>query len=624
MTDGPYEPILLPQSITEIIESWDSRPDLFSNDQLANAIQARWKALGEIDDATREAIRVEYCSHRYREGTGGEETSPWGTYFCPEISWTDKDGKCIYGPDLSATTEAVVNHWKYRAQTLKHPVLISRYSDLIWDVSGGLKIGKREIKYAKCAQEAYAAAVDRFDSRADKDSDPNADNETRHQRLYCHRAIERAVWISLKISDKAAIHASMTRCIDFIETNYEINLPCTYVWGFDTILAGPRLKKCPEEIKHRTIKFFKDIFARMSEGEEWSRKPHQVYDVAKRLATLEKGSGKPQIVAEIMTVAARSFERHARLGLGALHAIHFLEIAESIYLSVGMHAERDRVRAEVERIAPEVKKEMSPVKFEIKIEKEEIELFEQELSRRDIDEAMSWLAMQHIITRKRLEQHLEEMKEVAPIQALVGKSVVGNSGTVADIRDADGDVDGNLVYELALRLEFNLHWFERGIDLLKSRGLGVQSVVDYLFRSPFFDPERKVLVEMGLREIFEERFPQAIHLLVPQIEHSIIRSLKLKNGPTTRMQNGGRSRTAQRGLAEALYDPLMLDIFGDDVKLHLIATLAHPKGLNIRNLVAHGMCGESYFNNRNAMHLLQVVLLLGVPGQRMPPEEVGK
>src|SRR4029077_20493225 len=62
------------------------------------------------------------------------QSSPWGTYFAPMGSGTDKDGKTVYFPDIAGADARVVNHWIARAKTITHPVLRARYADLAWDL----------------------------------------------------------------------------------------------------------------------------------------------------------------------------------------------------------------------------------------------------------------------------------------------------------------------------------------------------------------------------------------------------------------------------------------------------------------------------------------------------------
>ena len=44
--------------------------------------------------------------------------SPWGTYFAPMGSGTDKDGKTVYFADIAGTDAQVVTYWSDRAKTL--------------------------------------------------------------------------------------------------------------------------------------------------------------------------------------------------------------------------------------------------------------------------------------------------------------------------------------------------------------------------------------------------------------------------------------------------------------------------------------------------------------------------
>jgi lysyl-tRNA synthetase class 1 len=61
--------------------------------------------------------------------------SPWGAFFAPLGSGTDKDGNTVYFPDIADATTAVIDHWAGRARRITHPVLKARYADLVWELA---------------------------------------------------------------------------------------------------------------------------------------------------------------------------------------------------------------------------------------------------------------------------------------------------------------------------------------------------------------------------------------------------------------------------------------------------------------------------------------------------------
>ncbi len=87
------------------------------------------------------------------------DASPWGTFFAPLASGTDKDGKAVYWPDIADANADVIHHWMDRANSTKHPVLRARYADLVWEMGPAIAGGRRDPDMARSAVDAYLASV---------------------------------------------------------------------------------------------------------------------------------------------------------------------------------------------------------------------------------------------------------------------------------------------------------------------------------------------------------------------------------------------------------------------------------------------------------------------------------
>ena len=64
---------------------------------------------------------------------------------------------------------------------------------------------------------------------------------------------------------------------------------------------------------------------------------------------------------------------------------------------------------------------------------------------------------------------------------------------------------------------------------------------------------------------------------------------------------------------------------GEDLRMYLLAMLAHPKGLNIRNAVAHGLLTDSEFDralSERVLHVLFAVALIRL--ERISPPDSGE
>jgi hypothetical protein len=54
------------------------------------------------------------------------------------------------------------------------------------------------------------------------------------------------------------------------------------------------------------------------------------------------------------------------------------------------------------------------------------------------------------------------------------------------------------------------------------------------------------------------------------------------------------------------------DLLGPDITFHLQALFADPRGLNLRNEMAHGLLGPAAFDGHMARLLIHCLLVLGI------------
>ena len=126
------------------------------NSEVAGALSEARRALGEIDERANLGAWMEIAALNFNGSR--HHASPWGTYFGPMGS-REVAGKTIYFPDIEEVSASCLNHWATRANTVKHPILKARYSDLFWDFGNKIKNQRRNPEMARIAIDAYLASV---------------------------------------------------------------------------------------------------------------------------------------------------------------------------------------------------------------------------------------------------------------------------------------------------------------------------------------------------------------------------------------------------------------------------------------------------------------------------------
>lgn len=135
--------------------------------------------------------------------------------------------------------------------------------------------------------------------------------------------------------------------------------------------------------------------------------------------------------------------------------------------------------------------------------------------------------------------------------------------------------------------------------------------VDLLFLvqdNPFVPVGREGLFLRGLHAGLHGDVVLALHLLIPQIEHSI-REIFTTHGVITSKLESDDTQD-ERDLGWMLTHPQMAKIFGEGMAFDLRGLLAERFGLNLRNDIAHGLLAESQMFAPGAIYAWWLVLRL--------------
>lgn len=117
--------------------------DIFG--RFLNSLDSTDKALVELVEAERFVLTLAI------DETG--ERGPWGIYFRPMFTYSDKEGTRT-SHSLATVTPAIIEYWTLRAQEAQHPVLRARYTDAAWEFAKLLDGIRPRIDNARVAVDA--------------------------------------------------------------------------------------------------------------------------------------------------------------------------------------------------------------------------------------------------------------------------------------------------------------------------------------------------------------------------------------------------------------------------------------------------------------------------------------
>ena len=222
-----------------------------------------------------------------------------------------------------------------------------------------------------------------------------------------------------------------------------------------------------------------------------------------------------------------------------------------------------------------------------------------------------------------LRKNAQERMRQYPLQSLFAATVLGRDGRViakrppmsmgTELTEAD---------EIALRAEMIRDygilvsivvqgdiWPALEVLLLEHR-LREADFVELARHSPIVPKDRAGLFGKALFEGYERDFINALHLLVPQIEHMVRVHLKQAGATTTTIDKNGIQN--ENGLSTLMELPEADEVFGKDLAFELRSLFCDAFGPNLRNELAHGLIDEGGCHSPFAIYAWWLALRLVV------------
>lgn len=596
--------IELPAEVLTVLDSFDERADGFRSGEVERALAKSISDAGALSAEQKRGLWVERTSFglRARDIPGG---GPWGSYFQPWMTAVTKaDGSVACVPDIGEFDDDVLLHWVDRARSAKHPVLAARYADLVWDLGNLVSTEDRGRERFECvgrAIDAYLAA-----SRID---DGEAWGETRFN-------LGRALQLSMSIKDKSRTSNAVEAIIEYVERTAKDDKVGTFGYIFDYLLPGKKGPELTSEQEARIVQMFEKRFAAMTvPGSGWDAEPYGPRDVGLRLADYYARKGDQEAQKRVLGAIAGVFERRAKMG-DPLAGLLFLQEARQHFIAAGLREEAERIQLEAQGMGPEAEKRLARTSVSHEISKEDVEQFVEGMVEGGLEAALTRFAVHFLPQQDEIKARAAEMAEQFPLQAIFSGQTakLGHGHIEANVGDDAGDPDGRMAHETSQHLQFQAPWIGWVLERLVDDGMTAMQVVDFLGPCPLFEDSQLPIVRQGLEAHFLGDYVQAVHLLIPQIERALVRLPPLAGKPSNKAHRSGRGVMQFKNLNDVLAKdewPIR-DAGGENLRMYLVSALAHPKGLNIRNDVCHGLWSASHFTRQASERVLHVLLAVSL------------
>ncbi|RVJ72064.1 hypothetical protein, partial [Sinorhizobium meliloti] len=438
---------------------------------------------------------------------------PWQRYFGPIGSLTDENGTVQYLPDVQQLDERALDLWSQRLAVEDHPAFRARYSDLLWELAPQLG-RRRDPVHARTALAAYESMI----------------AENAHEAFFDKTdAALRMLTLALSLRDEAA----KVRSRDLLMEEFRELLESPRRFNFEIVerLLWERSVGTPE-ITQEIIAALDDALEESSEeGDRFN--PHLAREIGIRLRRHYNGLRSRTDVVRVQTAVASAFETLAARSDAMVAAAH-LDVAATEFRNAGDEEAFNRVRTARAEAVAKSNAEMAAHSFRFEIGFDDMERFlDSIVDPEDVGLSLAKIANEFVPRLGPLRDRVLQTARVAPIQAAISINIHEDEHIAAVIGSVDEDMEGRMMHQTGQDAIFAGIFLDQALErCMDVHGLDSHAIAGWTNRLGAFDD--LIMVIEGVEAWRTGDWIKALHVLVPQIELGLRRTLRGLGEPIVR------------------------------------------------------------------------------------------
>jgi hypothetical protein len=578
----------------ELMEWLDEEDGGLSNHELFLVNQRIWERLKtqgrdaeEIEGIMRTLAPLEFLAH-------GREPQIWNSFFSPRRHADATNGVDEF-PKLADLTAVEVSDWVDLASKLKRPHLRARFGDAAWELSERIT-GKRKADLYRVAIGAVTAYLEAAREQSTKEV------------FSAIQAAARGIQLAAQLGGRKQVAEGFSFFMDLEAAAVPEHMGHWFA-PFDRLMQqrGLTPDQSAQIVTALEKRFWEavgggDLHRQKVAGQALAKHHHARRDYEKAKA-ITLGYGEATIkLCENETAGI---------------AVHHLTGVAEDYARMGLRADADRVRVLLEARGKLATAEMREHYIEVKLDLTDVERQIAEKLEHDSPYFTLWsLAWSCTPVPADTAARYKAVSEGFSIHSLVPTSILGGDGLpVATVGTTDKDEGGVLVLEYAREMQLSSSLFSFGVEkwMEKFQTADFSGVSD-LFDCPLIPEGRRDLFRQGFQAYADKDFVKAIHVLIPQVENSLRMLLVMLDLPVTKTDSDGNFE--QRNMNDVLHDETVQASLDERLWTFLKVLYTDKRGMNLRNVVMHGIAEPSDFSQHNASMVLQSIVLLSMLGER--------
>ncbi len=553
------------------------------------------------DEDRAEQMAFDFMENYPNNDTGWKTDNGRLMYYGPMFVLPDDKNQMREYPSITRVNKETLEYWGKRAEESTHPILSSRYADLIVDFSHEILGEEANINF-------YQIAIDSNVEICEKSLIPFPHNMTKARR-------------ALKLSDYKHDSSRINQVKDTIIKLG--NEPGCKDFAFELLLIDfPKQIVFSREEKENLIKETEKFL------EEIKQNPHIAERYVSLLAEYYAKEKDENNLMRVLNILEKSLKEHSQLNSEALLTMNAYNQIQEIYRHYANRFNEakkasERISKEFGQLDLDIDKYLQDISVEIKIEQEDIDkninsIFGAKRNN-ELETIMGKIALRFLPQKDNIKKSLSDISSKYPLQFLCSQQIISDENIpIANLGSLEDDYDNHLQNHTKQYILPNYFFLPPIIDELKKH-FSKQAITKYFCKAYLFRDKERKYIERAISTYWENDYLVFSSLLVPLIESSIRRLIGICGGSTLeRNRTKGYDYIPLHHLLEN-NESILSKVFseiGDDLSFYLRFVLTKKLGMNLRNNFAHGIGLKDFFSRNVSDTLFHILICLSLVAKK--------
>jgi len=545
------------------------------------------------EEQKRDTYAFEQLAFRLQPQHG---ENPWGNYhYGPQFTFRAANGAPVYSPAFAEVTMEAVEYWNDRISECNNPLLKLRYATLVWDFQPSI-----------CHKQNNG---DLYNIIVDAALDVCNGDYFKHPVL----TVNMLEWLFAFTRNREDSFAKVKTAYADFEKRHSVDGAIRY-WAsrFQIMLDN---KKCfSEEEKEKLVAEHEARLSRLANpGEDLPLNPWTVKAQACLLADYYTSKTEKEEVKRVLAVMEKSFHDYKGAMAGMQYA-GILENIQHLYRHYNLDSEAKRMMVDVQNAYQEALAEMQLQKFEFEIPEEVKKQADLMFGKGAERDQTRWdnFTLYFIPLKNEEEKSLKELAQKFPFRYMMGSHFLDAKGRpMAEVGSLETDFDGNLALHAVENMNLKFHFLSMAIlEMLDCEAISVDKIMNNrIIPCPIFEEDRYDIIREALQCFMDEKYVLFSHLIIPQLENAICNLVEMSGMSALKISRKGKGYQLKT-LDDLLRMQPVIDALTEDGAYYLRLVLTNQLGLNLRNLMCHGIATPQHFGYNAAAWLLHVLFML--------------